>query len=44
MEFVSEGLRKARCIRHFIYFRQRRNGIRVERVLHDQMDETLHLI
>jgi plasmid stabilization system protein ParE len=42
--FVKKGLRKARCIRHFIYFYQRQDGIRVSRVLHDQMDETLHLI
>ena len=44
VDFVRPGLRKARCVRHFIYFRKRNDGIRVVRVLHDQMDETLHLL
>ena len=44
LDFVRPGLRKARCARHFIYFRKRDVGIRVVRVLHDQMDETLHLL
>jgi toxin ParE1/3/4 len=44
IDFVRPGLRKTRCVRHFIYFRERDNGIRVVRVLHDQMDETLHLL
>jgi toxin ParE1/3/4 len=44
LEFVREGLRKARCVRHFIYFYERPDSIRVARVLHDQMDETLHLL
>lgn len=43
IDFVVKGLRKARCVRHFIYFRQRDDGIRVLRILHDQMDETVHL-
>ena len=44
LDFVKQGLRKARCIRHFIYFYERPGSIRVARVLHDQMDETLHLL
>jgi len=45
LHFVSAGLRKARCKRHFLYFRKHdAGGIRIERVLHDRMDETLHLL
>ncbi len=32
-----------RHARHFLYFRELGSNIRVIRVLHDSMDETLHL-
>ena len=32
-----------RCVRHFVYFRYRNDQIRIIRVLHDMMDETLHI-
>jgi plasmid stabilization system protein ParE len=42
--FVSRGLFKARAMKHFIYFREIAGGIRVVRILHERMDETLHLL
>jgi len=42
LDFVSTGLRMARHVRHFIYFRQRDGGIAISRVLHDRRDETIH--
>jgi toxin ParE1/3/4 len=42
--FVSPGLFKARAMKHFLYFRDVAGGIRVVRILHERMDETLHLL
>jgi toxin ParE1/3/4 len=44
MPFVSPGLFKARAMKHFLYFREVAGGIRIVRVLHERMDETLHLL
>lgn len=43
VEFVAPGLRKARLVRHFIYFRQTDEAVTVARVLHDAMEETIHV-
>lgn len=44
VDFVSPGLFKARAMKHFFYFRQVATGIRVVRILHERMDESLHLL
>jgi toxin ParE1/3/4 len=44
MPFVSPSLFKARAMKHFLYFREITGGIRIVRVLHERMDETLHLL
>jgi plasmid stabilization system protein ParE len=44
LPFVSPGLFKARAMKHFIYFREIAGGIRIVRILHERMDETLHLL
>ncbi len=43
LSFVSPGCFRMRQIRHFIYFRNAGEDVVVLRVLHDSMDETLHL-
>jgi len=43
INFVRPGLFKMREVRHFIYFRIAEGEIVVVRVLHDSMDEILHL-
>ena len=43
IDFVSRGWFRMRAARHFIYFRLRDEDLVVMRVLHDSMDETLHL-
>ncbi len=43
IDFVRPGLFKMREVRHFIYFRVIDGDIVVVRVLHDSMDEILHL-
>ena len=43
-EFVKAGLRKARCQRHFVYFRQSDTELAIARILHDSMDATLHIV
>ncbi len=40
---VKEELYRVRVIRHFVYFRFTEDAVNVSRVLHDSMDETLHL-
>jgi plasmid stabilization system protein ParE len=42
--FVSPGLCKARAMKHFLYFREIAGGVRIVRILHERMDETLHLL
>ena len=44
VNFVSAGLFKARVMKHFFYFRRTADGIRIVRILHERMDETLHLL
>ena len=44
LPFVSPGLFKARAMKHFFYYREIAGGIRVVRVLHERVDETLHLL
>ena len=43
LPFVRSGVMRMRYVRHYIYFYERDEGVYVERVLHDSMDETLHL-
>ncbi len=43
IDHVAPGLLRLREVRHFLYFRNVPDGILVARVLHDSMDETLHL-
>jgi toxin ParE1/3/4 len=43
LNIASPGWFRMREVRHFIYFRQTDVDIVVIRVLHDSMDETLHL-
>lgn len=43
IDFVSPGLLRMREVRHFIYFRLVEGDVLVVRVLHDMMDQTLHL-
>ena len=44
LDFVSPQLFKARAMKHFIYFRQVSDGVRIVRILHERMDESLHLL
>lgn len=41
---VKPGFRRVRYVRHYIYFKSADEGVYVERILHDAMDETLHII
>ena len=43
IDFVAAGLWRMRYVRHYLYFRYTDEDIHVERVLHDSMDETLHI-
>jgi toxin ParE1/3/4 len=43
IDFVKPGWFRMRVVRHFIYFRELNGNLLVERVLHDSMDETMHL-
>jgi toxin ParE1/3/4 len=43
IDFARRGVMRMREVRHFIYFRMVDEGLLVLRVLHDSMDETLHL-
>jgi toxin ParE1/3/4 len=43
IDFVSPGWFRMRVVRHIIYFCDMDQQILVMRVLHDSMDETLHL-
>ena len=43
IDFAMSGVMRMREVRHFIYFRMVDEGLLVLRVLHDSMDETLHL-
>jgi plasmid stabilization system protein ParE len=43
IDFVQPGWFRMREVRHFIYFRLTGDDVVVMRVLHDSMDETLHL-
>jgi len=43
IDFAIPGVMRMREVRHFIYFRKSDRGLLVLRVLHDSMDETLHL-
>lgn len=40
---MKPGWFRMRYVRHFIYFRNDGAALRVMRVLHDSMDETLHI-
>ena len=43
LDHVRSDWFRMRQVRHFIYFRLTEQGVLVVRVLHDSMDETLHL-
>lgn len=43
IEFVEPGWFRMRYVRHLIYFRWDGEALRIMRVLHDSMDETLHI-
>jgi toxin ParE1/3/4 len=43
VDFVSAGLFRMREVRHLIYFKLVGESVQVIRVLHDSMDETMHL-